>query len=90
MVLDRREECNSLQIQKFRQRTAKDSARLISPTPLASSLPQLTIEMASSPYIDYIEPSHSSPRYFSKTSYARHSRNKSLTRLDQPGSSVAM
>ncbi|CAJ0605576.1 unnamed protein product [Cylicocyclus nassatus] len=78
------------QIQKFRQRTAKDSAQLISPTPLASSLPQLTIEMASSPYIDYIEPVHTSPRYHSRSTYARHSRNKSLTRLDQPASSVAM
>ncbi|KAK6737008.1 hypothetical protein RB195_019602 [Necator americanus] len=78
------------QIQKFRQRTARDSAQLVSPVPLASSLPQLTIEMASSPYIDYVEPSHSSPRYLSRTSHARRSRNKSLTRLDQPASSVAL
>ncbi|EYC45555.1 hypothetical protein Y032_0423g1197 [Ancylostoma ceylanicum] len=78
------------QIQKFRKRTAQDSAHLVSPAPLASSLPQLTIEMASSPYIDYVEPSHSSPRFHSRTAYSHQSRNKSLTRLDQPGSSVAL
>ncbi|XGW09130.1 hypothetical protein V3C99_011440 [Haemonchus contortus] len=74
------------QIQKFRERSAHDSARLTStPSLLATSLPQLSIDMAaSSPYIDYYQPP--SPLYHSRS---RYSRNKSLTRLDLPASSAA-
>lgn len=74
------------QIQKFRQRSAHDTARLTStPALLATSLPQLSVDhMASSPYIDsYQQPS---PSYQGRI---RYSRNKSLTRLDQPDGSLA-
>ncbi|VDO19645.1 unnamed protein product [Heligmosomoides polygyrus] len=55
------------------------------PALLATSLPQLSVDhMASSPYIDsYQQPS---PSYQGRI---RYSRNKSLTRLDQPDGSLA-
>ncbi|WKX93488.1 hypothetical protein Q1695_011062 [Nippostrongylus brasiliensis] len=70
------------QVQRFRERSANDSARLRATPALATSLPQLAIEMASSPYVDLIQPPLS-PAYHR----SRQSRNKSLSRLDHAATS---
>lgn len=76
-------------VQKFRQRTAHESVRLITLTPLTSSLPLLSHEIASSPYIDYIHlPHHHSQSFLNRSLGADVSRIKSLSHIDQTATSA--
>ncbi|KAJ1347380.1 hypothetical protein KIN20_002418 [Parelaphostrongylus tenuis] len=77
-------------VQRFRQRTAHESAHLMSSIPLALSLPQLSRYIASSPYIDYIQPPHHlSQFHLNRSLIADTSRIRSLNQIDQTASSAA-